>query len=47
MQEGIIEMKKSRGGEGSLFLYVVSGLQSFYAANELFGRDLQSISEGT
>lgn len=40
-------MKKSREVEGSLFLYVVSGLQSFYAADELFGRDLQSISEGT
>ena len=37
MQQSIIEMKKSREGEGSLFLYVVSGLQGFDAANELLG----------
>jgi len=29
--------RKSREGEGSLFLYVVSRLQSFDAANELLG----------
>ena len=33
----LTEVKKSREGEGSVFLYAVSGLQSLYAANELSG----------
>jgi len=37
VQEDITEVKKSREGEGSLFLYAVSGSQGFYAANKLLG----------